>query len=207
MGLVTLRENYSLRGDVSCAFSSAHIPVGVANKKTWTALLKTKSSRDERWECGIIRGKSWKLMAWQATKWSALLVQDWALFSAPTICSTPVWSRSRQGSAFHILQTSRLVVQTSVSSVSPVVPFSGNKRKKQGSSQSTEQQFWTWGPQWGPRKPKDTVKLFASCCAYTFIVHFSGKCIHCFITNSSGFLTWKKLKNHCLRWSLNWKSM
>lgn len=53
---MTSRENYSLRGNVSCAFSSAHIPDKVANKTTQTALLKTKSARDERWEGGVIRG-------------------------------------------------------------------------------------------------------------------------------------------------------
>lgn len=46
-GVCDFRRNYSLRGNVSCAFSSALTPVRTANKKTQTALLKTKSSRDE----------------------------------------------------------------------------------------------------------------------------------------------------------------
>ena len=72
--------------------------------------------------------------------------------SALPPCSPGAWQST-------VWTTLELVVQASLSSIFPAVPFTKNQRKRQGSYQSTEWQFWTWGPWQEPREPMGTLKL------------------------------------------------
>lgn len=148
---MTSRENYSLRGNASCAFSSAHSPDKVANKKHTLLFEKQKVQGMRGGRVGsseVMKAtKSGKLMAQQTPLQSAFLGRKLRKCCHPhhvlhpravhepdrALLFTP---RGPQGWCFG-LQPS-----TSLSSASPLQFLSlQTRRKSQGSCQSTEQWF------------------------------------------------------------------
>lgn len=142
-GLMTSRENYSLRGNVSCAFSSAHSPDKVANKKHTLLFEKQKMQ-------GMRGGRVGSSEVMKATKSGKLMAQQTPLQSAflgrklrkccppPPPCAPPQSSPlARQGSALHAPGTSGLVPRAStfyfsVLSLTSAVPFTPNKKEEPG---------------------------------------------------------------------------
>lgn len=99
--------------------------------------------------------KRWKLVAWQAPIQNAFLVLP-APF-APPPCST----RTGQSPDLGTTETSELhIFYFSVLNLT-CPSFHLKQRKRQDSYQSTEQQFWTWGPWWGSRGLTGALKLHA----------------------------------------------
>lgn len=137
-----------------------------------------------------------KLMAWQTPMQNAFLVWELRKYHPPPPLFAPSQRNpwARQSWALSTMWSSGFT-PTSLSSTSHAVLFPRNKKEKARLLSKHRANSSGLGDQ----LLHGHFVIFHNFCALRIIVHFSGESIHCFIRNSTRYLTLKKVKNHYIR--------